>query len=317
MAQKATRVKAADRRPPIFAGDPSPDAGPVTRTVELTPTKAQELLDREWSAKTSDGIELIQRPLNPRKVEEFAGIIERGKFRHTFQGLAVGANGSLYDGQHRCAAVVRTGIAVTVDVHYNVDPDDIEALDGGLPRRAYTKLGMRGFGNPTTLASAVRFLHTYLRYEEDPDSVPDWRSWPNISVGDDEVTALIDAHPELADDVTWAMSNRQATGGLFPAAVAAFRYLARRGWPRKSADLDGFLDAAVLHFGLTRGHPAQAVRKWVERTGGDRDRRYRREAQVYVLLTAWQAHLAGETVRGINDRLAGPFPLAQPQRGRR
>lgn len=314
MAQKVTRRKSITRREPAQSNDPSPDAGPVTRTVELTPDLAQEFLDREWEATTSDGIELSQRPISARKVDEFAGIIERGKFRHTFQGLAIGPNGSLYDGQHRCAAVIKTGSPVLVDVHYNVDPDDIEALDGGLPRRAHTKLSMRGFGNPTTLASAARFLHTYFRYEVDPDSVPDWHSWPNIAIGDDEVTALVDAHPDLADDVTWAMTNRQSTGGLFPAAVAAFRYLARRGWPRKKSELNTFLDAAVLHFGLTRGHPAQAIRRWVERTGGDRDRRYRREAQVYVLLVAWHAHLAGEPLRGINDRLAAPFPLAQSSR---
>ena len=76
------------------------------------------------------------RPLSLRQVENIAADIKAGRWRTTHQGAAFGADGSLYDGQHRLHAIVKAGIAVRMAVTRGLDKADLDAIDTGLARRA-------------------------------------------------------------------------------------------------------------------------------------------------------------------------------------
>lgn len=62
------------------------------------------------------------------------GIIKRGEWIVSHQGIAFDWNGNLIDGQHRLKAIVSAGISVPVAVFTNCDPESYKILDGGKKR---------------------------------------------------------------------------------------------------------------------------------------------------------------------------------------
>jgi hypothetical protein len=239
----------AEKTPPVYPGDPSPDDGPVRKLVHVTPTMAQALADRPWSATTSDGAELRQRDLTRDGIDFFSELLRKGRLPATYQGLGIGLNGSVYDGQHRLWAIIETGIAATLWINYNVTPDEIMALDSGRQRRASTKLAMKNYDHALYLGSAARLLHYFLEHEAahalgDTDGelgTSDWRKWHQHRVSDLKVDEIVEQHPGLYPDVLWARDNK-APGRTSPSisepAVATFRYLARRAWPQADEPID-------------------------------------------------------------------------------
>ena len=59
-----------------------------------------------------------------------------GRWRLTHQGVAVGADGNLYDGQHRLSAITRAGVAVRMLVVRGLEPQAREEIDTGEKRTA-------------------------------------------------------------------------------------------------------------------------------------------------------------------------------------
>lgn len=302
------------QRPPAYPGDPSPDAGEVQREIDLTPTLARELLERDWEATTSKGIELQQRPKNPENVSFFANLIRRKEFRLSYQGLGIGLNGSLYDGQHRCWAVIETGIAVRVRVNYNIHPDLIEALDSGSGRGTFTKLAMEKFEHAPTLGAAARLLHCWNEYEAasqlgDADMVKPWHRWYAMRVDDFTIRDVVHAHnPELYDSVKRIALAKQGKVKVNTAVATVFRYLAIREWPEGADKLDQFLQAILEGIGIDSPvHVAKSVRYWLEHKPEFLTRYNVREAQLYVLLQAWESYAKDRTRKSFN--LSGPMPM--------
>lgn len=77
------------------------------------------------------------RGLVSSRVDEFVAAMKTGRFIPTHQGIARGSDGTLYDGQHRLAAVVKAGIPVLMLVTTNVPPEAMSVIDTGLSRRAH------------------------------------------------------------------------------------------------------------------------------------------------------------------------------------
>lgn len=319
---------AADKTPPVYPGDPSPDDGAVERTILLTPKIARELVERDWQATTSDGRELHQRPLQRDSVDYFIELLRSKKFLTTYQGLGIGLNGSLYDGQHRCHAIIETGISVEMKVAYNLHPDIVPALDSGRQRRASTKLAMEGFKHALDLGSAARLTHYFLEYEvacqlgdNEGVLVNDWRKWCNKRVNDLTVDQIVHDHPSLYEELVWAVEHKHARkDGLRPPSVAAMRFLAKRAWPDcgtpgakgKASLLDTFLLAVLENIGIdTIDHPALTLQRWLDKHGAKQGRRYVREAQLFALLKAWNIFVdpPKRPVKSFPEHLGNTFPL--------
>lgn len=313
-----------DATPPKYPGDPSPDEGVVQRLVLLTPKLAQELLDRKWEAVTSDGRRLRQRDLSGEQVDYFCGLLRAGQFKPIYQGLGIGENGSLYDGQHRAHAVVRTGISVEVQVTFNVPADHIDALDSGRQRRASTKFTMDGYDHGLNLGSAARLLSYFLDYEIGADLgggeelVGEWRNWHKNKIDDPTILDLVrHKHPGLYPDVQWAVAQRQTKPVLNIPSVAVFRYIARRAWPEGSETIDSYLDTVVCGIGIdSADHVALAVKRWLERQDSDQ-RRSLREAHLNILIRAYNVFIKGRPQKSFQASLPGPFPLPYRPASRR
>lgn len=98
----------------------------LTNTIEIiTPEKAETMLAHARNP----------RPLNQRHVEDFVRHMENGTFELTHQGIALCANGWLVDGQHRLAAIVKTGREVKMCVARGLSARAIVMTDRGNRRK--------------------------------------------------------------------------------------------------------------------------------------------------------------------------------------
>lgn len=98
----------------------------------ITPQTALEML------KTNIG----NRPVRSAVVKRLAGIIRRGEWEISHQGIAFDANGRLLDGQHRLLAISEAGIACAVMVTRNVPTKSFRVMDQGARRSLADLSGM-------------------------------------------------------------------------------------------------------------------------------------------------------------------------------
>ncbi len=123
-----TKTTKTERTPLLTTHAPTTVAPSVTRSVMLvTPALAAEWLKSNTR----------NRALRMPKVRRFADEIAAGRWCVTHQGIAFGADGTLYDGQHRLHAIVMAGVAVEVEVTRGLPPSALDVIDyGGDARRA-------------------------------------------------------------------------------------------------------------------------------------------------------------------------------------
>lgn len=97
----------------------------ITDTTELiTPTSAQELLKRNTK----------NRPINWKRVEEYAAVMARGEWELHAQGIVLDADGNILTGQQRLWAVVYSQVNVYMRVSRGNPPSTARLLDRGVPQ---------------------------------------------------------------------------------------------------------------------------------------------------------------------------------------
>ncbi len=123
--------------------------------MDITPTLAAELLQKNAT----------NRPLRPSHVNTLAGVMARGQFQTTHQGVALNTRGELVDGQHRLMAVIKSGMTVKMPVAFGVNADDYRALmiDVGLKRSTSDLYAVDRFvAQPCAF---IAYLHASLRHQ--------------------------------------------------------------------------------------------------------------------------------------------------------
>lgn len=95
-----------------------------TVTEIIGPVEAERYLARNLS----------NRKLRKQTVEQLAGVIRRGWWQTTHQGIAFDVDGNLLDGQHRLKAIVLSGMAVEITVTRGLQKSAFTVIDVGLKR---------------------------------------------------------------------------------------------------------------------------------------------------------------------------------------
>lgn len=297
---------------------PSVVRGMQSRVENITPKRAQELLDRAMTVTLDDGTQLRQRNIVEDDVKNWVKVIlDPGAWLVMPDGISVAADGSLLNGRHRLTAVVRAGISVDFYVHYNVPPATFAAFDTGRRRTAGDTLKMAGFDkNVLALTSAAKLLVCYDDWLADPAGFPQWSTWSRLKYTNAEVLGSVHRYRDLMEDV----NHGQATGarsGLVAASIAAFRQLARRAWPEGEDLLTDFCWGLRTGEDIHRGDPPYTLREWALRTPA-RSIFARREANLLLLLKCWAAFAANKPVGGIPKHDVGQaMPVPYVPRGQR
>lgn len=152
-----------------------------THVMDITPAQAAEFLKLNSS----------NRPVRPSWVRQLVAIIERDEWKLTHQGIAITADNSLLDGQHRLKAIVTAGKTVKMNVSFDCDPASFRVLDSGVRRTISDHLAV-----PAAVVSLARMLWALPRRVE---------KGPPTSA---QVDAVLGWARDLIDEVINAGSGR-------------------------------------------------------------------------------------------------------------
>jgi hypothetical protein len=95
-----------------------------TKIMTVTPEMANRFLERNSG----------NRPIRRSHVRYFIECLKRGDWITTHQGIAFDETGKMVDGQHRCVAIVESGINAEIMVTWNATSESVIAMDIGLKR---------------------------------------------------------------------------------------------------------------------------------------------------------------------------------------
>jgi hypothetical protein len=193
-----------------------------TKQVLMTPEWAQSLL----------ALNTNNRPTNARRVAELTKAINDGQWLLSHQGIALGSNGVLLDGQHRLHAIVLSGKAVPILLSHDCDPSIFRVVDTGQKRSAGQVLAIESVRNAHTVAATCRIL---MACESFPHQL--WTSH-NVSYTNADIHGWFLPRADAIQDAVsqgvclyWKFSLVKATG------LSAFIYLASSaGWEGEALD---------------------------------------------------------------------------------
>jgi hypothetical protein len=116
-------------------------------TETITPTTAAAYLERNTG----------NRALKSKHVEALANAMTDGHWQCTHEGIAFAVDGSLIDGQHRLAAVVKSGVTITSLVFRDCDAGTFHVIGDASRRSAADVLHLSGEVSTTKLAAATNY----------------------------------------------------------------------------------------------------------------------------------------------------------------
>lgn len=187
-----------------------------TEIVTMTPEWAEELLQSNTA----------NRPVSIQRVAYYRDLIANGEWQLSHQGIAVGWNDVLIDGQHRLLAIAMAGRPVKILLSTECDPATFSCIDSGRRRSAADVLGIDGAPNRVAASSCVKAC---ILYQQKPNNV-----WSGLeaqisnAVAHDWYLANRGAVDEAA---AAAKKHYKRFNKITPAAYAAFYCLALiHGW---------------------------------------------------------------------------------------
>lgn len=121
-------------------------------TVEtITPERAAELLARNPR----------NRSLKPTVVDRYSRDMAAGRWTLNGEPIILNGDGSLRNGQHRCAACVKAGVPFQTLVVTGVDDDAMPTIDTGVNRSLADYLGIAGNPNASIVSGVVNWAMRY------------------------------------------------------------------------------------------------------------------------------------------------------------
>ena len=229
-----------------FAVPAGPVTGdPVVFWVTVTPQMARNWLDDKLS----------NRLLSERHVAAWSRDIAAGNVHQNHQGLAFAWHDGrwrLSDGQHRCAAVCRTGTAVRFLCTFGADPGGVDRVR---VRTFADQLKIEGAAQHMQLSAIARLVFSWIAVGEPPTRAA------KLTPTDDEMREVLAEHPCIAE--TLQLADRVRRGcGLRGSVAGWLRFATAHTADRecKSPDDDWFVGKLIAGDGLTSGHPALTLR---------------------------------------------------------
>lgn len=137
--------------------------------MDITPAIASAWLSTmHWNRKPTE-----------QRVKKYADEMKRGRWEVNGESIKVDSEGKMFDGQHRCMAVVESGVTIKSAVFFGSKPETLFTIDTGKSRNMANILDMMGNKNCTALAAAVRYCYLWDRFKSfnspngrDPGAIP-------------------------------------------------------------------------------------------------------------------------------------------------
>lgn len=252
------------------------------------------------------------RPMRKRRVELLAHDITAGTFTLTPDAIAFNRDGTLINGQHRLAAVVKAGVAVPLIVAYGLPDEAYDATDDGLKRSLGDSLRRRGVLSANQVAAVVNLTYGWETTGQVMSRV---HATSDITKSDllrrfaesdvTEWTNAVQAGHRIKESV--GLSGTQWGAVMFRFTqldqedAAGYEHIIRHGYGDDGSPLNA-------------GHPLIVLREMIlrdrlqPRPAMPNDRLY----SMGVMIKAWNAYREGREVGMIKFKSGGVKPEAFP-----
>lgn len=257
---------------------------PTMHIVDLTPTLAEFML------KTNDE----NRRIRSTKLGHYVSDIKAGKWVLNGEPIIIAKNGAMNDGQHRCAAVVESGLSIPVVMMFGLSRDSRDTLDQGAMRSASDVLQMRGSPNSTLTASIARFVISYERSFGKNMGAPS-------RVTTSDVVDRVSSDPMIGASGSFANMLYYHCRGLFGAQVAGFcHYILARVDPNMARH---YLESVGRGENLSSGDPAFEVRNKIQRLV-----KPTKTEHISIILHGWRHYRSGRRCHATGLKTSGDLP---------
>lgn len=239
------------------------------------------------------------RPVSDRLVSEYARDMVAGAFRFNGEAVKIAEDGTLLDGQHRLAAVVRSGITIKFLVIQGLPLDTQDTMDTGRRRTVGDQLAIHGEAYSRNLAAIARRVWQW--------EAGNTRFLTTQSPTNSEVLATVAKHDTLKRSAE--LGHRIATS--FRPSRSAVTGMAHHLFLAIDPDLSA-LFFARLETGadLSKGHPVLALRDRLTQ-----DKILQRKVAYYqgvrYFVVAWNALREDREITLIKQAADGA-PMAMP-----
>lgn len=204
----------------------------TTETKTVTPTMAKRFLEKNHPKN---------RPIQWGRVEAFVADMQRGAWKLTHQGICFDAEDYLIDGQHRLQAIVKSGVAVEMLVVHNAVGEFEAPIDRGQPR-SLTLITGKTRRQIATISLLRQFEQGY-------------QSTTPVTMEDLEQFSA--RHAEGIQQLEAIRGSSRFMAGTAAALAWAL--------PGDTLKVTAWANAALTGEMLSKGDPALAYRRWLER----------------------------------------------------
>jgi hypothetical protein len=254
-----------------------------TETIELTPEMAVDLLASAAQNR------------NPSRklVSAYTRDIEEGRWTLNGESVKVNTGGQMFDGKHRCLAVVAAGKPITTVIAWDADEENV---DVGRPRTYSDTLAIAGMPSSRNLGAAVTAI-TVWQAGGRPGIVGQFR--PTVT----EKNKTLSEHPEIPEIVRIVNVLRPHIP-VAPSILSLCYWLFNRISPEET---QGFMEDVAGGAGLEEGNAAltlrnRLVKEWLARRGPLNDK----DAAALIIM-AWNAYRDRRPMKKL--QLANPLTL--------
>jgi hypothetical protein len=222
----------------------------VTRFDVLTVEEMIGMVELTEAAVTAGKFK--QRPSKLRVIHKYVRDIENGDWEANPQTVTLTKDGLIMDGLHRMKAAIECGRDMIFNVCSGwIDQGEFQILDTGTGRTNPQLLAMEGLKYTSLRAALARALVIAASGESDKGS--------QLSI--QEIKRILHV---LSRDVEAVLGQAEESDRKLLRKIPAAVYAAL-AWCRnvKTAEVDEF-SSAFFNLIFTEGHPARALKKWLD-----------------------------------------------------
>lgn len=234
--------------------------------IDLTPDLARRLIANQ----------IHNRPVSKARVDLYASEMKGGRWGLNGQGLIVTSAGKLIDGQHRCKAVIETGLTIKTMLVRGVSDAAFDIIDQGKSRSVSDVLV--GVANYNIVAAGLRIL---------------WREHCGVAISHcvrmtpRDGRLLLTKHPGIVESASW-VAGHQTMKRILYGGVASYTHY--KSGTINAETRDVFFERLADGVGLSARSPILALRSSLIATNG---KKMTDLHQLALVIKAWLAYRQG------------------------
>jgi hypothetical protein len=243
-------------------------------------------------------LNIHNRNLRKTSVSGYAIDIHTGGWDFNGDTIRFDTDGAMFDGQHRCSAIVAEGIPVPVILVTGLDPVAQDTTDTGMRRTFADALKLAGETDVNNLASITMAALLWKSGQ-----IRSLRTGTSVRM----LQKVLRDHPELREAVLVARRVRKHTG-VQNSVLGLASWLFSR---IDTNDHDDFFNKLVSGADLGENSPIRRLRERLL-TDMNAKRRMSKAEVLALLIKAWNHYRDGNEVRQLRWIVGGAKPEAMP-----